>query len=83
MLDGEGLARGVDRFDRRRLEQRNLARQRGKGVGEQPGDPRQPGEVARPAVDRRPGLDLVEHRLGGGALDASCSVFDSAPIAPS
>ena len=51
-------------------EQRDLARQGRKGIGEERGDPLQPVKVARPRVDRRPRLDLGKHRRRHRALDA-------------
>ena len=80
VLDLDVSPAGVDRLDRRRSFQPEHAGKRRKGIGEQVGHALEPGEVARAAVDRGPGQHLVEHRLGGGALD--CLAFAGASDSP-
>jgi hypothetical protein len=67
---GQRLQRAVrpHGLDGSRIEEAQLARERGEGVGIDARHLREPGEIARPAVDRGPGLDLIQHRRGPGTF---------------
>ena len=72
MRDGDALAVGVDRLDRRRVDQRRARPASAANASASiAGDLAQPGEVARPRIDRRPRLDLAQHRRRRRLLDAS------------